>query len=863
MSTQAYGSITIVDIGDLGELSVTPESNQPTMVVYSPDNQTYNPDWSGNPNLIITPVVYYGNQKLLDGSSASIPSGLTVTWKYQVGNGSIIDINPNSPPSGHSVLSTGKLQVSTNQLSTANPLLTYIVEVTYVDSTIGLTSNNPLVASGQITYGLIQNASTLKMINVTGAGAFLYNSSNQCNNSPIVLTATATGVSVAKWQYKNNLNNWVDISGATSSTLSVAESTSAYFVQDVAVFRAIDSSGTVYDEHSIVKLRDGAPGDSIDSAVLSNEDQMVPCDKDGNPITGAFAECTTTLTIYEGNTATYDGWTITVNQQHGVTGTWNSTNHTFSASGISANTGYVTFTCTKDGHNTLIKTFSLVKVKAGADGTNGTSPTIYSLEVDSLAVNKTIVGVPTPSSIHLNAYTQTGNAAKTAYSGLFKVYKDGASAAAASSSGSSWTYNIASSSTDTIKQLKFELYNSAGSTLYDTQTVVITTDGQTGATGAGGLNFVLGNYSDQIPCNVSGNVIGSSDIVKNIPFAAYEGATKVGYCSATVSGTVSNKITASVTAQSGSTNGNIAVTFKAGTDLGGTSQGTLTITLTAKTASNGTTLGTQTFTYTWVKNTQGESAVLFQLYTPNGNIVSNNDNAITITPMLIEGALDKTTSGSYRWYKYANGTYDTEITSSTSTDPIYKSGNNLIINPSGVDSYLSIKCVATYTPTGATSAATFTAYQSVYDKTDIFQITVLSTLGDKLVNSVGTGIIYTKVLRNGEPYDEIKSTAVATSNSAAAFNTAVSQQGVSGADPTNYCWYATSTSLSLYRKSGTSWSAVSSSSDPHIATYSWTGLHISDNTNATIYGYGKNKAILLNGAIVNKKTMFNVTMTVT
>jgi hypothetical protein len=27
MSTQAYGSITIVDIGDLGELSVTPESN--------------------------------------------------------------------------------------------------------------------------------------------------------------------------------------------------------------------------------------------------------------------------------------------------------------------------------------------------------------------------------------------------------------------------------------------------------------------------------------------------------------------------------------------------------------------------------------------------------------------------------------------------------------------------------------------------------------------------------------------------------------------------------------------------------------------------------------------------------------------
>jgi hypothetical protein len=31
------------------------------MVVYSPDNQTYNPDWSGNPYLKIVPVIYYGN----------------------------------------------------------------------------------------------------------------------------------------------------------------------------------------------------------------------------------------------------------------------------------------------------------------------------------------------------------------------------------------------------------------------------------------------------------------------------------------------------------------------------------------------------------------------------------------------------------------------------------------------------------------------------------------------------------------------------------------------------------------------------------------------------------------------------------
>jgi len=33
----AYGSITLVDIGDLGQLSVVPESNQPSTVIYDPN----------------------------------------------------------------------------------------------------------------------------------------------------------------------------------------------------------------------------------------------------------------------------------------------------------------------------------------------------------------------------------------------------------------------------------------------------------------------------------------------------------------------------------------------------------------------------------------------------------------------------------------------------------------------------------------------------------------------------------------------------------------------------------------------------------------------------------------------------------
>ncbi len=856
----SYGSITIVDIGDLGELTVTPQSNQPTMVVYNPDDNSYTPNWGGSPSLYVTPVVYYGNTKLLDSDTNSLPNTLSIVWKYQVGNSSPITINATNPPTGYTITNNGRLQVNANQLTVSNPIITYIVEVTYIDSTLGLNAENALYASGQITYGLIQNASTLRMINISGAGAFLYNNSNVCQNSPIVLTATPMGVTVAGWQYKNSSGNWVNISNSASNTLSVSESTTTYFNNDVGVFRAVNntSNPTVFDEHTIVKIRDGANGTSIDSAVLSNEDQMVPCDKDGDPITGAFNQCTTTLTIYEGNTATYTGWEVVIDQTHGVTGTWDSTNHIFTASAISAETGYVTFTCSKTGHNTLTKTFSLVKVKAGADGTNGTSPIVYSLETDVLAINKTEAGTLTPSTVHLKAYRQEGNGAKAAYAGIFKIYQDESTTATTYPSTGTASYYDYSVPAGITKSIKVELYDSTGTTRYDTQTIVITNDGQKGEEGAGGLNFVLGNYSDQIPCNTNGTVIGSNNIIKDIPFAAYQGIDKV-YCSAAVS-TLPSGITSNITQ-----NSKIALTFATGSNLGGTDQGNITITLTAKTSASGTTLGTQTFTYTWVKNTQGidgKSAVVFQLYAPNGNTITSDNDNVTISPMLIEGSTEKTASAAYKWYKYQNGTYDTEITSTSSSDPIYKSGNNLIVKPSAVDSYLSIKCEASYTPTGETTAVSYIAYQSIYDKIDLYQIEAISTLGDKLVNSQGTGIIYTKVLKNGEDFDPIVTTAVATSNTAAAFNAAVAQTGVTGSDSTNYCWYATSTALALYKKSGSTWSAVTAANDPHIATYTWTGVHISDNTAATLYGWGKNKAILLNGSIVNKKTMFNVMMEV-
>ena len=59
MATTSYGSITIVDITDIGEFSVYPKIQGSKNQIYNVDTNTPTPDWTTN-NIIIDPVAYYG-----------------------------------------------------------------------------------------------------------------------------------------------------------------------------------------------------------------------------------------------------------------------------------------------------------------------------------------------------------------------------------------------------------------------------------------------------------------------------------------------------------------------------------------------------------------------------------------------------------------------------------------------------------------------------------------------------------------------------------------------------------------------------------------------------------------------------------
>lgn len=816
MPTTAYGSITIVDIGDLGELSVTPQSNQPIMVIYDPDSNSYSPNW-GDSNLVLTPVVYYGAQCLLDRMSTSKPTGLNISWQKQEGSG-----DPQPISSG--VGTDGKLTINTNPFNPSSiSLITYLVSVSYTEPNSGVVLN----ASGQITFSLVQNASKTKSATITGENVFKYNSSNIPLVSSITLTGIVKNTTIQNWQYKNSSGSFVDISGATGATLKIYESDTNYFTNDIAIIRLQTAEEDVYDEHTIFKIRDGANGTSTISVVLSNEDQMVPCDANNNPISGWQTNCTTSISIYSGNKIDYTGWTITVDQSHGVTGNWDSNNHIFSAETISADTGYVIFTCHREGYDTVTKTFSLTKVKSGADGT---SPTIYSLNVDSLAINKNINKVYNPATINITATSQKGNKAPTAYKGRFKIYLDGSSTASYNSSSdeSSHSYTIPNTVT---KNIKIELYETGGFTKkLDSQTVVITSDGATGAQGIGGLSFVLGNYSDVIPCTSAGLVAQVMTI--NIPFAAYKGIERQ-VCTATYSG-IPTGVEVTVTDCTTDADGKITLNIPENNALGGAAiiNGTITITLTSNSISN-------TQTYTWTKNLKAENgadAVTFQLYSPNGGVISNSQNSVDVKPQLNDGATDKTESASYEW-KYYDGT---GYKSCSGVTGYTITGNKLTIDPKAVSSYVSIKCTASY------NSKSYDAYFSVYDKTDPIQVTVLSTLGDKLINSVGKGILYTKIFRNGVEIDPIVTTNCGL----------ISDRNKLTPTKGNYFWLLDdeNTKVILQQYNGSTW--VDVATDPHSGKYKWSAI---DSTGSAVFlTETTGKAQYLSGSVVESKTIFNV-----
>ena len=899
MATTSYGSITIVDITDVGDFSVYPQANKAQTQIYNPDqngNLAYTPSWDGNNNaLVITPVAFYAGKNKT--------SVATYSWKKYV-NGVETNFTANEV-----VANTARhesLTINANILTTSNPMVTYEVTASYSSPELGAT---PLEAVGRIDFSLISQGSSVASVNITGDNIFAYDAIGQLKaigSDPIILTATYYHVTAVGWKYKSG-SSWVTYpstyNGTTPTTTTgntptlkvfaqqTDDGTSSgnlIFVDDRLTIRYEGTdvnNQTVYDEFTVVKLRDGG---MIATATLTNDDQMIPADKDGHASSSAFGEATTTkVTIYDenGNDDT-SNWDITISGTTGLTykvskngSTWNNPDNTDKAYTYvkvtditdAVSTGSILFSCTHKTDQSaprIEKTFSLVKINAGQDGAD---PEIYDIKSSVVAVNRAknadgTGGAYNPTSVTFTAYKTVGNTTSTYSNGFIRVFADGTVKDTSTTARSSVEYTMSTSPGAQVIQAVLYSENTFTNELAS-QSVIVTNDGSKGANGQNGLgaiNVVIDNEHSGLNCNANNQTTSSQSIV--IHFTGYQGTTSrsTTISNPTLTGISYQSGGSTITSITGTVSGNtITFTIPSGATLAASGSAELSFGILGQHYNNSGTLvddssrTTITKLFTWNRNAAPAEAVTVVMEYPNGQVYQNNTGTLTVKAIVYDGGSPITASNAtYVWQQY-DGTIAGDDKYGSLKSGATASGNTLTVNASAVDSYASFRVTVTY-PTGG---ATYKAFASLIDKFDPLQISVHSTIGTQIKNGQGFGALFVKVREEGNEIDEIPLDIEAVTATSQADSNAtycilcVQPSSTTGTDDT----VASRGSATLYKKTSGTWAAVSN----YDCTYAWTYHDINGNALGT--GDRKpaisGKCVYIDASLIQSKITADVTVT--
>lgn len=770
-TTVSYGSISIVDLSDVGEFSIYPKCNLPLSVIYNPDqsgSMAFTPNWSDT-NLIVSPSIWYAGNQLSESST-----GLQLTWSKQIGVGSVRPLDADGEVISDGTLIVngetipkGTLVVNQNKFSNVDttPMITYIVTATYLEPT----SQQTLTSQGEITFSLVKQASTSKTIVINGDSIFKYDENGQIEGAnTITLTARYTNVRIGGWEYLNG-NTWTKYPNSGAGTTLTVNATDNVFSNNKVIIRLVAASPNtdIYDTHVITKLFDGRAGSGTTTAILTNDSQMIPFVKNESGVEeGVYTSAKCQIIIYRGGDGDVTSeYTITQeydNIQADASATTQA-NDTVQITRLTGDTGSVRFTATKttDGNTAvpIVKTFNVIKAPKGMDGE---TPTIYSLKADAYVLSKLKTNVFNPDKITFSCYKQVGND-ETPYAGMLRIYEnvtvdeitDAVTPKHESVQGeTSYTYTPSASATSIVCMM---YRNGSFNDLLDTQTIAVAMQGEPGAPGEpgqdgeGAINIILNNYHESFTVNDSG-ILESIHVVtinfygcvginrvptrvvnpQNLRFFGYSYNNET-YTNATTTqdGTISFTIPANadLSTYEKNKNGNITLTF----DLN---------------YNDPDKLRTMTYDFSWgiVKSGRngidGVNAVFVQLGTPKGNIIENGSSIVEIHATVVDGGTDVTNLSTFEWSEFEDGEYKV-ISDQTSSV--------LTVTPEMVDSYSSFKCAATY------NQKSYTQYMTVLDKHDPVQTSVLSSIGDKLLNGNGIGALYVKLSRNGTELDPIKS----------------------------------------------------------------------------------------------------------
>ena len=399
-------------------------------------------------------------------------------------------------------------------------------------------------------------------------------------------------------------------------------------------------------------------------------------------------------------------------------------------SGLLTYIAYVTYTDPDNGlaiNATTDITFALVKT-----GQNAKSAWISGEQV----FKYTAAGAVSPAQITLSANLQNVSMGKWQYKNSSGTWTDYPTTSDnASITGTTLivkpTHGIFVGEVATLR------ITTSDSNIGDTTSIYKVSDGAAGATGGTGAAAVvafLTNENITFAANSSGQVAATT-VTCNV--VAYKGTSKVTPTVGTISGAPTG-----MTVTKGSATSNeipITITISANATLGGSGQqqGKLSVPITSPVNT--------TLTINWSKvntgatGSAGQNAVVFSIVAPEGTVFSNGEGSLTLEAKGYNGASIIQSGVTYAWSRYTSGEWQT-IAGGTS--------KTLTVEGSTVQSMASFKCQMTY------NNKAYEDYVTLIDKTDNYQVEIISSGGDVFKNTVGTTQLLCVVYQNGQMVDE-------------------------------------------------------------------------------------------------------------
>lgn len=886
----SYGTITIVDLTDVGQYSVYPYANSSNTQIYSQENLSYSPNWTTQNPLIITPVITYAGE---DKTTESL-----VKWyeKGTDGNTLITTINAGTADKS--------LRITSNLTNVSYK--TYIVVANYTSST-----GADVEARGEISFNKLIQTSSSKGVQITGTNVFKYQTGQSTpTETSIVLTPTPqgeVGFPTNAWQYWNG-TNWVttnNISGltedGTTHTLTV-QHTSAAFINsgDIAKFKvtvnALYNSETRTDIFTITKLRDGAAGGSLIQIDLSNDDQMIPLNSNGEAQWASIGNLAgTQITVFRGNTnitanlgtgnnvkvyltnvnaktiknfgqaSQTDSGGVSLTPSNTETGYTMDLANGYDAVLVTSYTqdgnqhdytsGSVRFVLTYEGVS-YTKIFSLIGIEAGEDGD---TPIVYALEFSDAVkrVNNASYGATSDSwSYYPSTLTVTAKSSDSAntYAGAIWYKRKGDNSWTRLSTNGTANITVASSLTVDKSPVLFRLTTASAAncdTYLDQESLIITSDGSIGKEGAQGdegisaLNVVLTNENQSIKVTSDYKTIAQT---LTTSYQGYIGttATTFTYAGATYDQSVPSGLFGTI----GVSQGVITIPINGDVNVASYLDGSITFGFTYTDPDDNTSTTTLYKKFTFDMNPRGENAITLQLIPSGATYFKNGSGSVTVTPKLNNGSDISASDYNVLW-------------KNAITDASLGTGSTLTVSGANVDGVLSVLCRVEYPKN---SNKYYTQYISFTDYDDPLQVQLICTLGETIVNSIGEGVIYALTTQAGNsqaldyvmPGIAVDDTLTGHTESQL-FLLTKSNGAVTG--------------ITLKNKSGTS-AGVYTDASLSTLSYSWSfrdingdpvslndlkadGMYISSGASGSDNG----QFVYINASVVNKKLMCYVAVT--